>query len=51
MDTGDDELFGSGADEAAAGGKGKKRKGGDKGEGKSRAAGMLQGQQGEATAR
>jgi hypothetical protein len=33
MDLGDDELFGSGAaDEAAAGGKGKKRKGSDKGE-------------------
>jgi hypothetical protein len=33
MDTGDDELFGSGAaDEAAAGGKGKKRKAGEKGE-------------------
>jgi hypothetical protein len=32
MDLGDDELFGSGAsDEAAAGGKGKKRKGSDKG--------------------
>jgi hypothetical protein len=41
MDLGDDELFGSGAgDEAAAGGKGKKRKGSDKGEAP-RAAGYL----------